>query len=106
MQLLLQGPVNLLMSTMAHSISLLGHSVSSNTDVTNLNSCIYFLPPSSFTFKMAFGNGTALMLKPERKENNENPSLQSPKKKKKKLYFPPCQCVCVQHMLGVMRVSF
>lgn len=23
------------------------------------------LPPSSFTFKMAFGNGTALMLKPE-----------------------------------------
>lgn len=105
MQLLLQGPVNLLMSTMAHSISLLGHSVSSNTDVTNLNSCIYFLPPSSFTFKMAFGNGTALMLKPERKENNENPSLQSPKKKKK-LYFPPCQCVCVQHMLGVMRVSF
>lgn len=26
-----------------------------------------FLPPSSFTFKMAFGNGTALMLKPKRR---------------------------------------
>lgn len=26
---------------------------------------MHFLPPSSFTFKMAFGNGTALMLKPE-----------------------------------------
>lgn len=25
---------------------------------------MFFLPPSSFTFKMAFGNGTALMLKP------------------------------------------
>lgn len=34
---------------------------------------MYFLPPSSFTFKIAFGNGTALMLKPE-KRNNENPS--------------------------------
>lgn len=28
----------------------------------------YSLPPSSFTFKMAFGNGTALMLKPERRK--------------------------------------
>lgn len=27
-----------------------------------------FLPPSSFTFKMAFGNGTALMLKPKRRK--------------------------------------
>lgn len=26
-----------------------------------------FLPPSSFTFRMAFGNGTALMLKPNRR---------------------------------------
>lgn len=34
---------------------------------------MYFLPPSSFTFKMAFGNGTALMLKPD--ERNENPLL-------------------------------
>lgn len=35
---------------------------------------MYFLPPSSFTFKMAFGNGTALMLKPKRRKN-KNPSL-------------------------------
>lgn len=29
---------------------------------------VCFLPPSSFTFRMAFGNGTALMLKPDRKK--------------------------------------
>lgn len=43
---------------------------------------------------MAFGNGTALMLKPERKENNENPSLQSPKK----IVLPSVSvCVCPAH---------
>lgn len=58
-----------------------------------------FLPPSSFTFKMAFGNGTALMLKPD--ERNENLLLQWHTK-----HVHVCMHMCGQHMLGVMRVNF
>lgn len=50
------------------------HAVGYTWQIVKFNSGSFtvmcFLPPSSFTFKMAFGKGTALMLKPE--EKNEN----------------------------------
>lgn len=65
-----------------------------------LQSGMCFLPPSSFTFKMAFGNGTALMLKPE--ERNEKSVIVMAYRK----HVHVCMHMCGQHMLGVMRVNF